>query len=116
MSSGCFGIADPSRVQPSMRRLLGEQCIEVDIDLARRADMPDLEGVGSKSIFHEARFLDADHFLPGVGDNETGRGRPDVAGVAKGEIAALVDVAARDQTAIDRREHLDEPARAGCGT
>ena len=37
-------------------------------------------------------------------------------GVAKGEIAPLMDVAGGDQPQIDRAEHLDQILRRGCGT
>ena len=40
-----------------------EQRIHIDIDLARRPDVADLETVGLEAVFHESDFLDADHFL-----------------------------------------------------
>ena len=59
-----------------------EQRIQIDIDLARRPDVADLKAVGLEAVFHQPDFLDADHFLHPVGNDEAGRRRPDVADVA----------------------------------
>ena len=63
--------------------------------------MPDFEAVGPETILHQPDLLDADHFLHPVGNDEAGGRRPDMAGVTKGEVAALMDVAGGDQPQID---------------
>src|SRR6185312_10581749 len=87
-----------------------QQRVQIDIDLAGRPDVTDLETVGLEAIFHQADLLDTDHFLPGIWNDEAGRRRPDLTGVGKGEIAALVDVAAGDQPQVDGAQHFDQPA------
>ena len=58
------------------------QRIQIDIGLARRPDVADLKTVGLEAILHQPDFLDADHFLHPVGNDEAGGRRPDMAGVA----------------------------------
>ena len=70
-----------------------KQLIQVDIDLARRADVADFETVRRETIFHQPGFLQRDPFLALVGHDEAGGRRPDMTDVAVSEIAALVDVA-----------------------
>jgi hypothetical protein len=72
--------------------------------------MKHLKGVGLEAIFHQPDFLDADHFLLGIRNDEAGGRRPDVADVGISKIPALVNVAAGDQPKIDRAEHLDQAA------
>jgi hypothetical protein len=55
-------------LKPSCSRR--EQRIHIDIDLARRPDVTDLESVGLKDVLHEADLLDADHFLFFIGNDE----------------------------------------------
>jgi hypothetical protein len=50
--------------------LFAEQRIHIDIDLTWRLDVTDLETVGLEAVFHQADFLDADHFLLLVGNDE----------------------------------------------
>ena len=69
-----------------------------------------------EAIFHQPGLLDRDHILPGVGNDEAGRGRPDMAGMAAGEIAALVDMAARDQPQSTAASISTRRMRAGIGT
>ncbi len=76
----------------SLRRL-ADQLIQADIGLARRSDVADFKTVGLKTILHQPDFLDADHLLHPVRNDEACGWRPDMAGVAKGVIAPLVDVA-----------------------
>ncbi len=88
----------------------GRAAIQIDIGLAGRPDVTDFEAVGLEAVFHQPDLLDPDQFLLGIGNDEAGRRRPDVPDVSKGEIAALVDVAAGDQPQIDGPQHLDQPA------
>src|SRR5215216_3705173 len=78
-----------------------EQFIEADIDLTRRTNVTDFETVGLEAIFHQPSLLGTDHLLHLVRDDKSGGRCPDVAGVLKSEIAALVHMAARDQPQID---------------
>ena len=64
---------------------------------------------GGKRYSTSPTSLMRDPVLPRIGNDEAGRRRPDMTGVAIGEIAALVHVAAGDQPQIDRAEHLDQP-------
>ena len=48
------------------RRLPAEQLVEIDIALAGRPDVADLETVGLEPIFHQPHFLGADPVLPRV--------------------------------------------------
>jgi hypothetical protein len=57
---------------PAMTVLLFKQRIHIDIDLPRRPDVADFETVGLEAVFQEADFLDADHFLFLVGNDEAG--------------------------------------------
>src|SRR3954453_10983626 len=85
------------------------QRIQSDIGLSRRPDVPDLKTAGLETILHQPAFLRADHGLYSVRDDEAGGRRPDVARMAKGEVAALMDMAARNQPHVVRAEHLYEP-------
>jgi hypothetical protein len=62
---------DPSAGHNELFCLHDEQRIHVDVELTRRAGVPDLETVGLEAVFDEAYFLDADHFLPSIGNDET---------------------------------------------
>jgi hypothetical protein len=42
---------------------LAKQGIHIDIDLTRRPKVTNLKAVGLEAVFHQADFLDADHFL-----------------------------------------------------
>jgi hypothetical protein len=61
---------DPSAGHDELFYLQAEQRIHIDIDLARRPDVTDLEGVGLEAVFDEADFLDADYFLLLVWNDE----------------------------------------------
>ena len=55
--------------------------------------MKHFEAVGLETILHEPDFLDADHFLSCIRNDEAGGGRPDVPDMAKSKIPALVHMA-----------------------
>ena len=78
--------------------------------------MTDLETVGLEAVFDQADLLGADPLLQRVRNDEAGRGRPDVADVPIGEIAALMHVAAGDQPQIDLPNISTSRARSGIGT
>src|SRR4051812_25925525 len=84
---------------------LHQQLLDIDIDLACRADVADLKAV---AVLDEPDFLDRDAVLTRVVDPEPGRWRPDVAGVAIAEVTALVHMTAGDEAQIDARKHLDQ--------
>src|SRR5262249_21686681 len=85
------------------------QLLDVDIDLACRADVANLEAVGAEAVFDEAGLLDRAPVLALVVDLEAGRRRPDVTRMAEREVAPLMHITAGDQPQIDTREHLDQP-------
>ena len=64
--------------------------------------MTDFKAVGLKTVFDQPDLLGADDFLLRIRNDEAGGRRPDVADVAIGKIAALVNVAAGDQPQIGR--------------
>ena len=72
--------------------------------------MADFEAVTLEAIFHQSRFLDADPVLPRVGNDEAGRRRPDVPGVAESEIPPLMDMAGGDQPDIGGLQRRDQPS------
>src|SRR4051812_36451747 len=91
---------------------LGEQLLDIDVDLAGGPDVANLEAVGLEAVLHEPDLLDRDPVLARIVDLEAGRRRPDVAGVAPGKVAPLVHVTAGDEAQGDMCKHLDQP-RAG---
>ena len=74
--------------------------------------MADFKTVGLEAVFHQPGFLDADHRLHALREDEAGGRRPDVAGAAIGEVAALVHVAAGDEAHVVRRRASPPAARA----
>src|SRR6266567_2089483 len=87
---------------------LGEEFFDIEINLARGADVADLKTVGLEAILDEAGLLDRDPVLARIVDLETGRRCPDVPRMAEREVTALVHVTAGDEAQIDMRKHLDQ--------
>ena len=82
-----WSTADTTRLDVAIRgglsRRLAEQLIQPDIGLARRADVTNLKTIGRKTILNQPDFLNADHFLHPVRNDEASGRRPDMAGVAE---------------------------------
>src|SRR6202048_3381488 len=66
--------------------LVLEQRVDIDIDLARRTHVQNSKTVGLGAVLHHSDFLGADHLLPRIRKDDSGRGRPDVpgGGIGKG--------------------------------
>jgi hypothetical protein len=75
--------------------------VRFDIDLPLRTDVMDVKTIGSEPILYQPDLLSADQFLPPVANDEGCRWRPDMSNVTPGEVTALMDVAAGDETQID---------------
>ena len=69
----------------SARSGLRQQLIQIDIDLARRADVADFEAVGLEAVLDQPGLLDRDPSCA-CRDDEAGRRCPDVPRMAEGVI------------------------------
>src|ERR1700692_1673307 len=62
-----------------------DQRVQADIELARRSHMTHFKAVGLETILYQPDLLDADHFLPGIGDHEACGRRPNMSGAGMGK-------------------------------